>query len=379
MVVVFHASVYAARTDLSAAHNVAWWILQVMQRMWVGVPLFFVISGYCISATADATRMHRASTSSYFWRRFRRIFPPYWIVLAIYILFIAVLVHLLGVQLAECHGVGWAPQDLNFRHWLANLSLTEIWSHLLLGNQQRLFLGQAWSLCYEEIFYAVMGALLVFARRRLFLMLGLLSLLSVCGFGLACTLHLDKVQGPLSFWMLFASGVLVYRQINYGTPRQNRIAVAVLLAGIGLALLRPGQVLELSANVPQFMLAAFLFALFLMAVHRADSWMMSQPWLRPLQRCGILCYSLYLVHWPMVGFLSFALYKLGIRGPAATLTVTVPLCLGISLLMAELFHRGVERYFLNKPLAKTVRSTALKPALDEVSHRSAAPRLQPVL
>ena len=49
--------------------------------MWAGVPIFFVISGYCISATADSARRKGLPARTYFWRRFRRIFPPYWIFL----------------------------------------------------------------------------------------------------------------------------------------------------------------------------------------------------------------------------------------------------------------------------------------------------------
>src|SRR5688500_7182586 len=51
-------------------------------RMWLGVPIFFVISGYCIAATADSQRRRRGRPAmEYFLRRFRRIFPPYWAVL----------------------------------------------------------------------------------------------------------------------------------------------------------------------------------------------------------------------------------------------------------------------------------------------------------
>ena len=40
--------------------------------------LFFVISGYCIAAACDASARRRTPLTDYFWRRFRRIFPPFW-------------------------------------------------------------------------------------------------------------------------------------------------------------------------------------------------------------------------------------------------------------------------------------------------------------
>src|SRR5262245_58064568 len=55
------------------------WILEVISRFWTGVPIFFVISGYCITASADMTRQRRKPGLTFFWRRFRRIYPPYWI------------------------------------------------------------------------------------------------------------------------------------------------------------------------------------------------------------------------------------------------------------------------------------------------------------
>src|SRR5437867_496366 len=72
-VVVYHSCFYfqAERPDVN--HE----IKEILNRFWAGVPAFFVISGYCIAATADSTR-RRGSASQYFRRRLRRIFPPYW-------------------------------------------------------------------------------------------------------------------------------------------------------------------------------------------------------------------------------------------------------------------------------------------------------------
>jgi len=45
----------------------------------LGVPLFFVISGYVISASAEATLRKGESAGSFLKRRFLRIFPPFWL------------------------------------------------------------------------------------------------------------------------------------------------------------------------------------------------------------------------------------------------------------------------------------------------------------
>ena len=44
--------------------------------------MFFVISGYCITAAVERSRQLGHSAGTYFWRRFRRIYPPLWMVIA---------------------------------------------------------------------------------------------------------------------------------------------------------------------------------------------------------------------------------------------------------------------------------------------------------
>jgi peptidoglycan/LPS O-acetylase OafA/YrhL len=52
--------------------------------------------------------------------------------------------------------------------WLGNLTLTESWRWHAIGDQRAHFPAQAWTLCYEEQFYAVVGLLLAISRRRFF-------------------------------------------------------------------------------------------------------------------------------------------------------------------------------------------------------------------
>src|SRR6187549_1517814 len=66
-VVVFHSTYYAASPALEDAVRTAQGslfelLIAASTRLWVGVPMFFVISGYCIAAAADATRVKERST-----------------------------------------------------------------------------------------------------------------------------------------------------------------------------------------------------------------------------------------------------------------------------------------------------------------------------
>src|SRR4026207_1662106 len=97
------------------------------ERLWIGVPIFFVISGYCISAAVDA---HRRQTSRplhhYFTRRLRRVFPPYWVALAATGAIGAVVdVGVAGNPLSST-GEFLRPGWYDSRQWLGNVTLTEI-------------------------------------------------------------------------------------------------------------------------------------------------------------------------------------------------------------------------------------------------------------
>src|SRR5947209_8469455 len=85
LVLVHHSTFYKATganfKGLLATASA--WLETVAARLWIGVPLFFVISGYCIAATADSSRRRPHAIGNYFIRRFRRIYPPYWILLAL--------------------------------------------------------------------------------------------------------------------------------------------------------------------------------------------------------------------------------------------------------------------------------------------------------
>jgi peptidoglycan/LPS O-acetylase OafA/YrhL len=82
MIVALHASFYVRFDGLPETTRVEYPIgsrlLWAVSRMGIGVQLFFVISGYCIAATADNARQSRLGVPQYFIRRVRRIFPPYW-------------------------------------------------------------------------------------------------------------------------------------------------------------------------------------------------------------------------------------------------------------------------------------------------------------
>ncbi len=71
-VVAFHIRLSDSfRESLPTIHAIA-------THGYLGVPLFFVISGFCLAASAASSRRNNESALSFLKRRFRRIYPPLW-------------------------------------------------------------------------------------------------------------------------------------------------------------------------------------------------------------------------------------------------------------------------------------------------------------
>jgi peptidoglycan/LPS O-acetylase OafA/YrhL len=359
LVVIFHSTFYMSESSRASISDPFSLAVSICERLWIGVPVFFVISGYCISATADSSRRKGHRTLTYFKRRLWRIFPPYLICLAL-----TVALALLGESLRPGlfsdgeHHIE-APAHFDAWQWLGNITLTEAWRPYLIGSDKKWFLAQAWTLGFEEQFYAVTGLLLLVCPRRFFagasvVTLGVLAFLLVTQ---------DRMSGFFfdGRWFLFAAGILVYYVINYA--EHPLLSSLPLLAGLAWSVHSPHALLTQQNNATELSgLVAYSFALALIVFHKFDQRFVRHWTLVPLRACGLMCYSLYLVHWPVCKGTSHILFDLGLKTPRSTMLVTVPVCLMASVATGTVFYLVVERHFLNSPQKISL----------EKQHRSAA-------
>jgi exopolysaccharide production protein ExoZ len=111
----------------------------------LGVEFFFVLSGFVILMAHWKDVGHPSTVLSYVWKRFRRIYPIYWVVLAV-----------------------WLPLYLHFSHMHdpAYGELLPMLSNLLLVHLHSLFnaVAVAWTLFHEILFYGIF-AVILFNRR----------------------------------------------------------------------------------------------------------------------------------------------------------------------------------------------------------------------
>ncbi|MEZ0366288.1 acyltransferase family protein [Mycobacterium sp. pUA109] len=154
----------------------------VWSRMEIGVPIFFVLSGFLLFrpwVKAAAAGRAGPSVSRYAWHRVRRIMPAYVVtVLATYLLY-----HFFAQSLASGYNPGHTWLGL-----LRNLTLTQIYAdHYVYGGYLHQGLTQMWSLAVEVAFYLVLPALaylllVVLCQRRWrpgLLLAGLAALIAV--------------------------------------------------------------------------------------------------------------------------------------------------------------------------------------------------------
>jgi peptidoglycan/LPS O-acetylase OafA/YrhL len=118
-------------------------------RMEMGVPIFFVLSGFLLFrpwAKSAATGGRAPSLSRYAWHRVRRIMPAYTVTV------------LLAYLVYQFRTAGPNPGHT----WLGlfrNLTLTQIYTRNYLGSYMHQGLTQMWSLAVEVAFYLVLPLL----------------------------------------------------------------------------------------------------------------------------------------------------------------------------------------------------------------------------
>jgi len=295
---------------------------QVWSYGHLGVPVFFVLSGWCITLSW----LRGGSAFAFGTRRLRRLYPPY---LASWILVLAVAA---GTKLLSgVNDVARAPGTA--LAWLANLTLvTDPASPVPAIN------WVYWSLSYEVAFYALLAGLLFAPSRAQVALLALLHV-ALC---LAAAMELPTQATPFFFvryWPLFGLGAAL------ALRRAHSPWALLMLGACALPVVR--LLVAPSAYIgAAYLTVAIATALLLSVIPRIGL----PQWLRPLGYLGTISYSLYLIHVPVGVFGFLRLITPQPENPAALAGLQL-LCLAAVVAVAALFHRAIERPFLNPPVA----------------------------
>ena len=314
---------------------------------YVGVDVFFVISGYLITTLIHAEMAQgRFSILNFYERRVRRILPALFAVMAV--ASVAALVLLF-------------PQDL-VRYAKSVLATAGFISNFQFWSESGYFdaaaatkpLLHTWSLAVEEQFYLVFPWLLYalrrFGDRTLFWILAAILaaslLLSVVGvvYWPISTFYLL----PARFWELLLGGLLALGVIRVPDSAIVRnVLAAAGLAAIGwsvFALTPESPFPGANAIAPCLGTAAIIAAGTgtRTIVNRALA-------LRWPVLVGLISYSLYLWHWPLYVF-AMVVAPEGLSAAATALLIAAAVLLGI------LSWRYIEQPFRVRTIARPRRS-----------------------
>lgn len=375
-----HASRAAHRDDIDGLRAVAvipvilfhYGMINVAPGGFVGVDIFFVISGYLI--TGILHRELQAGTYSllgFYERRIRRIFP------ALFVMFAFCLVCAFFVNF---------PSEIReFGHSIlaATLFVSNVLFYASSGYfDQKMQLNpvlHTWSLSVEEQFY-ILFPLLLFAMRRFATVTTTWVLTFVIVVSLACAAWTVTRNPSAAFylvqfraWELLLGAVLALGAI----PRLTRAPLAELLGAAGLVSILASCVWMskstpfpgIAAMAPCLGAAAIIYSG--SVVHTRVRGLLSTAVFRFI---GKISYSLYLWHWPLYVFLKFGDQSSVGAQPGRTIKLVL---IAVCFLLATLSWRFVERPFRERrstvPSRRVVQTAGGVMALTAVLALLAAP------
>jgi peptidoglycan/LPS O-acetylase OafA/YrhL len=271
--------------------------LGVFTGGYVGVDVFFVISGYLItSLLRGELETSRFSIVRFYERRVRRLFPA---LFAMVVCTIAAAWCLLSPDALREFGQSVAATTVfasNIFFWLE--------SGYFARASENLPLLHTWSLAVEEQYYVVFPPLLWLlaraGRRAIVVGLSLLTALSFAAAAWVVSRHPEQAfyLPHLRAWELFVGALAAYDLL----PALRVRAVREVVAGAGLVAIMVAMC-TYSADTPFPGLAAVLPCVGAVAIIHAGgagpSWVSALLSTRIAVGIGLISYSLYLWHWPV--------------------------------------------------------------------------------
>ena len=279
----------------------------VMRGGWLGVGLFFTLSGYLIAGLLDTevTTTGRLRLRRFMARRVRRLLPAALVTIAGTLALTA----LVDDQPLRIIGIDALTAALNVFNWHA--ALDEV-GYAGIFKAAPDPLAHFWSLAIEEQFYLVFPAAVALTRRP-GRVVAAMAAVGLAGVWLWWGSTDAYVATPVRALEIAAGAGLAVAQARYHAvrrlfqppmdlPRLPRIAWAALLTAaaaltvLTVARLGPDDVLVFRGG-PQLM--ALCWVVLVIAAVR-DGWPARFMSWAPLRWLGLRSYAIYLFHWPVI-------------------------------------------------------------------------------
>lgn len=273
---------------------------ETMPGGFIGVDIFFVISGFLISTIIfSSLERDRFSLVEFYIRRIRRIFPA------------------LILMLLSCLAFGWfvlfADEYRQLgKHTVAGAGFIQ---NFILFRENGYFDSSAdtkpllhlWSLAIEEQFYIFWPLLLAFSWKRQWSFLRIVAVIAAISFAANIYLSMRNPTAafflPFSrFWELMAGGILAYiflhRPLLIDKHKNIQSFLGFALIFAGLVLVNKGR------DFPGYWALLPILGAFFLISAGPSAWLNDKVLANRLMVwIGLISYPLYLWHWPILSYL----------------------------------------------------------------------------
>jgi peptidoglycan/LPS O-acetylase OafA/YrhL len=312
---------------------------EIISGGFVGVDIFFVISGYLITQIlyTDITK-NRFSITSFYQRRARRILPAFYLV---------------SFATVVAGSILMLPDDFEklissfiaSSFFVANIFFMDATSSYFSADAHEMPFLQMWSLSVEEQFYVFWPLLLLFLTKKssnIKVTAIVITFLIVVSFGTA-EYWLDTSPNTAYYSIISRAGELLFGALIAVLPHHRILNTAKrsqFASILGLFFLA-GGIFLIDDSTPFPGLHALWpcigSALLICAGANRTSIGYRLLAVRPMVFVGLMSYSLYLWHWPLLAFTRYMKYEIS-TSLALSLVTT-------SIIFAYLSWKYVEQPF----------------------------------
>ena len=329
-------------------HNFGY--IKQTQFGWLGVDLFFVLSGFLITSILLQTVHTKGYLKNFYMRRVLRIFPLYFLCLFIFLIVF--------------RAFGWYSSQLQYYHenqwWL--WSYLQNWLYAFTLKDGSAMLVHLWSLGVEEQFYLLWPIIILLVRkpRILFYIMSALLLLAIAARCILWLYHFQDFNYTLVYTFTRIDGICIGSMIalllNFKPDfiEKNLAIIVITLAGLNFLFYFLNE--NASNSYPYFAFIGFttfcgMFGLLLHELVKHRNSKLSKVFsFKPLIFIGRISYGFYIYHWPIYMMTHTQLseycinnfnWSKGISGFIASVISTL-----LALLVAVISYYSFENYFL---------------------------------
>jgi peptidoglycan/LPS O-acetylase OafA/YrhL len=265
---------------------------------WLGVDLFFVLSGFLITDILLKTKEMKGYLRNFYMKRILRIFPIYYLCLSVFIILLP------AIREVPYDSGYYREHQLSFWFYLVN------WLFIFKHPEETFLLNHLWSLALEEQFYFIWPWLILIIRRSsklLWIVFALMFFVIASRVGIWC-LYEGKVNESLYKFsrvdgLFVGSALAVYLQNHEKISKRILRNILIILASVNiLFLFLKSYVYPVMEYFPLIGYTTFavIFGLILHAIicseKRNEINLMHHAALRFL---GKISYGFYIYHWPI--------------------------------------------------------------------------------